>query len=316
MKESSMMEGVAILAVLIVITLIVPNVLPKGSTTQEARINSSESKISNNVSGVTLTAVNQTYSAPHLPYSRVISLGLGNARYAYQPYQEYVTITNKGKTPIDITGWQLKNGKDKRGYELGGRLQNFSSDIAIIPQGTLVISPRGPSLMQNVILQRGEKAIVTTGRIANQSPYNIVSFKENMCSGYLGDLETYTFTPRLSRDCPRPADEPGVSSLTTECRKFIERMSPCRQPEFETRDKDGEICINCVNGKLLSSSCVAFIKDHFNYGSCVSHHKNDPDFSSRTWRIFLGKGWEMWAQKYETMELFDSVGGLVDSYEY
>jgi len=93
-------------------------------------------------------------------------------------------------------------------------------------------------------------------------------------------------------------------------------MTPCRTPEFNTRDREEDICYNCVDGKLLSSSCVAFIKSHFNYGSCIANHASNPNFSGRTWRIFLGKGWEMWAEDYETIELFDQLGRLVDSRSY
>ena len=48
----------------------------------------------------------------------------------------------------------------------------------------------------------------------------------------------------------------------------------------------------------------------------VSEVVNDLNFSSRTWRIFLDKGWEMWARDYETIKLFDSLGQLVDDYKY
>ena len=140
--------------------------------------------------------------------------------------------------------------------------------------------------------------------------------KEKIWGGFLEDLPEYTFTPPLARNCPGPRDEPGVSALDTECRKFIERMTPCRTPQFNTRDREGDICSNCVDGKLLSGSCVAFIKSHFNYGSCIANHVNKSNFSGRTWRIFLGRGWEMWAEDYETIELFDQFGRLVDSRNY
>ena len=245
-----------------------------------------------------------------------ISLGTGNASYAYQPYEEYITIDNREREPVDITNWQLKNAKDKRAYDLGGSLKYFPADTAKIGRAAPFVSPMGTNIFQNVILQDGETAVITTGLIGSQLPYKIVSFKENICSGFLEDLPEYTFTPPLARNCPRPTDEPGVSALDTECRKFIERMTPCRTPEFNTRDREEDICYNCVDGKLLSSSCVAFIKSHFNYGSCIANHASNPNFSGRIWRIFLGKGWEMWAEDYETIELFDQLGRLVDSRSY
>ena len=301
---NSTAEGIVILAVLIVITLMGALKGTSNSTVNPSNPSGNTSPNRGN------TAVSNSSHALN------ISLGTGNASYAYQPYEEYITIDNREREPVDITNWQLKNAKDKRAYDLGGSLKYFPADTAKIGQAAPFVSPMGTNIFQNVILQDGETAIITTGSIGSQLPYKIVSFKENICSGFLEDLPEYTFTPPLARNCPGPRDEPGVSALDTECRKFIERMTPCRTPQFNTRDREGDICSNCVDGKLLSGSCVAFIKSHFNYGSCIANHVNNPNFSGRTWRIFLGRGWEMWAEDYETIELFDQFGRLVDSRNY
>jgi len=299
-----MMEGVVILAVLIVIVL----VTPKGGS--NPTVNPS------NPSENTGSGEEENVVKPNLSQARNISLGAGNASYSYQSYEEYITIDNRGRESVDITNWQLKNGKDKRAYDLGGELRYFPADTATIGPATLSVSPAGHNVFQNVVLQPGESAIITTGSVGSQLPYKIVSFKENICSGYLENLTEYAFTPQLTTNCPRPAEEPGVSALDTECRRFIERMSSCHTPEFNTRDRDGEICNNCVDNKALSSSCVAFIKNRFNYGSCIANHSNDQNFSGRTWRIFLNRGWEMWAKEFETMELFDQLGQLIKSRTY
>ena len=301
---NSTAEGIVILAVLIIITLMGALKGTSNSTVNPSNPSGNTSPNRGN------TAVSNSSSV------RNISLGRGNASYTYQPYEEYITIDNRGREPVDITNWQLKNAKDKRAYDLGGSLKYFPADTAKIGRAAPFVSPMGTNIFQNVILQDGETAVITTGLIGSQLPYKIVSFKENICSGFLEDLPEYTFTPPLARNCPGPRDEPGVSALDTECRKFIERMTPCRTPQFNTRDREGDICSNCVDGKLLSGSCVTFIKSHFNYGSCIANHVNKSNFSGRTWRIFLGRGWEMWAEDYETIELFDQFGRLVDSRNY
>lgn len=297
------LEGIVILAVLLVIIFITPK------NTPDSTADSLNSPGNTNSSGENIVSTTS-------PHARDISLRAGNASHAYQSYEEYITINNRGREPVDITNWQLKNSKDKRAYDLGGSLKYFPADTATIGQATLFISPSGLNKFQNVVLKPGETAIITTGSIGSQLPYRIVSFKENICSGYLEDLSEYAFTPALTHNCPRPAAEPGVSNLDTECRRFVERMSSCHTPEFNTRDREKEICYNCVDGKLLSSSCVMFIKNRFNYGSCIANHANDPNFSGRTWRIFLGRGWEMWAKEYETIELFDQFGQLVTEKTY
>lgn len=264
----------------------------------------------------TITDDKSARTTPSSVYASDIYLSTGNASYSYQPYEEYITITNSGSKPINITGWQLKNGKDERTYDIGDQLRHFSADTVTIGQAALYLSPSGQNLMQNVVLKGGEQAIITTGQIGSQSPYKIVSFKENKCSGYLENMDEYNFTPSLYTDCPLPKDETGVSGLGAECRRFIERMSYCRVPEFNTRDSNGEICSNCVDDVPLSSSCVNYIKARFNYASCITNHRNDSDFSGRTWRIFLGKSWEMWATEYETIKLYDEKGKLVNVYSY
>ena len=306
--KNSTAEGVVILVILIVVMLITLNTIPNSTANPPNTSNSSENISS---SGKETVSTNS-------PHAQDISIGTGNAAYTYQSYEEYITIYNRGREPVDITNWQLKNGKDKRAYDLGGDLRYFPADTAKIGQAVPFVSPSGLNQFQNVVLKPSETAIITTGKVGPQSPYNIVSFKENVCSGYLGELPEYTFTPPLTRNCPRPENEPGVSALDTECRRFIEGMPSCRTPEFNTRDSEGDICYNCVDFRLLSSACVAFIKNHFNYGSCIANHANDPDFSSQTqtWRIFLGRGWEMWAKEYETIELFDQFGRLVNSRAY
>jgi hypothetical protein len=247
-----------------------------------------------------------------------LSLSTGNAGYAYQSYEEYIVLENNGDQPVGITGWQLRNGKDRRVYNSGGSLQRFSSDVAIIPQATLLLSPQGTSVMSDVVLESGERAVITTGSVGVRHPYRIVSFKENICTGYLENLPDYSFQPSLSSyNCPRPELEPGVANLDVQCRKVIERLPSCATPEFELRDSNDEPCSICLEGERLSSSCAAFIKEHFSYRGCIAYHAGDSGFThGKDWRIYLGRGWEMWAEDYEAVELFDRLGNLIISENY
>lgn len=299
------MEGMAILGILLIIMLFGDKITPTIRDSSSGFIKSTSqageySRVTSNPS-----------------YSKSISLSTGNARYTYQSYEEYITIYNRGREPISITGWKLENNKEGRAYNVGGSdLRRFPSDTVVIGQGALFISPTGNSQLQNIVLQSGEDAVIMTGSVGNQLPYKIVSFKENICSGYLENLPEYTFTPQLSTSCPRPSDEFGVEQLDTECRKFVERMPSCHTPKFNTRDENGDICTNCVDEKPLSTACIAFIKSRFNYGSCIANHRYDPNFSSNTWRVFLNHGWELWAEEFETIKLFDQFGRLVTSSTY
>ena len=299
------LDGILILAVLIVIVI----AMPRGeggesflSTAPGTAITSSSASSNPNTSNPTLASS--------------IYIGSGNASYSYQAYEEYITIDNSGRTPIDITNWQLKNGKDTRPYDHGGSLQRFSADVAVIPQGVAILSPAGNNALQNIVLGEYERAIITTGSPTVQSPYKIVSFKENMCTGYLEALTDYSFTPALTQNCPQPRLEPGIEGMAVQCRDFINTLPSCQTPKFGGKDRDSLPCSTCVNGTSLTSTCANFIKAHFNFQGCMANHRNDSGFSSRTWRVFLGRGWEMWADKYETIEVFDQFGKLVNFQNY
>lgn len=298
------MEGVVILGVLVVMAFLAPR-----GDIDTNRTSSSTGGYSSNTGNNSLISKTSTYA-------NSVSIGTGNGRYSYQPFDEYITIYNRGRDAINISGWQLKNGKGERTYYLNGSLQRFTADTATIPQGTDFVSPNNTGTLKDIYLGSGETAIITTGQIGSRIPYQINSFRENICSGYLANMSEYQFNPPLYRNCPRPADEPGLEWLDSGCRTFVGRLQSCEIPNFDPIDNLGEKCTNCVNNTPLSSACVAFIKNHFNYGSCIANHQNDPEFYQNTWRIFLGKGWEMWANEYEKISLFDQFGRLVTEISY
>ena len=247
---------------------------------------------------------------------RSLALNSGNASYEDEAYKEYIELDNWGDTNLNITGWTLKNGKDKRTYASGDSLQQFSADVATIPQGTKLLRAQGGSAMGDIVLEPGERAIITTGYIGVNSPIQITSFKETSCTGYIEGLPEYAFTPTLSTSCPSPSREPGLANLDRDCQDYISGLSSCNTPEWSAKDSNGETCTTCIRGRRLSNQCAAFIKEHFSYQGCVAYHASDKDFSKKTWRIFLGRAWQMWSDKYETINIFDRAGNLVTGREY
>lgn len=314
-KGAGNLEGIFIIIFLIFIMLVTPRSTGPNRGLFSSPTVTGVSSASNFSSGTSLrgSIEGQTVSSSY----RTVAVGQGNASYEYQPYKEYITVENWGDKPVNITGWTLKNGKDRRTYDLQGQLQRFSADVARIPQAAPLLLPSGGSPLQDVVLARGERAVITTGTVGVTSPYRITSFKENACTGYLEYHPDYAFDPPLQISCPQPSREPGIEGLETSCRLFIETLSSCTTPVFDAKDDKGDSCETCIRGERLSSSCAAFIKEHFSYRGCVAYHAGDPGFSSgRTWRVFLGRGWEMWAENYETIELFDAQGLLAAFQNY
>ncbi len=282
--------------------------------------------------GGTVTT-NSNYQNPNAPisptittaYNGALSLSTGSAQYAYQPYEEYITLTNYSQAQLDLTGWKLQDARGQRTYNVGGGLQHYPSISASIPAASKYISPTGQNAYTGVILKPQETAIITTGSIGNTNPYTITSFKENECSGYLGNLTGYNFVPQLNTQCVQPSNEPGIRSLDNDCQRFINNLPSCQTPKFDTinaydnytSDSQGRTCTGCVNGVPgLSNACVAFIKSHFNYPGCIATHSSDPNFSGSTWRVFLNQPWEMWAADHDSISLFDQEGRLAAYQSY
>ncbi len=212
-------------------------------------------------------------------YKDKIVLKNGNAR-STNPNEEYLVLETSGKNTnrIDITGWYLKSAvtgntlqiKKASGLPITSNVNN-ENDIFV-----------GPS----------EKIYITTGR----SPIG-VSFKTNICTGYLEQFQD--FTPTLSRQCPKPE----FNSLNDDCLDFIESIPRC---EMNTK----EIPLG------IPYECSQFITSKINYQSCVDGYKNTSDFYGKEWRIFAGRDIEYWKDKRETIILYDSNGKLVDSITY
>ena len=179
----------------------------------------------------------------------------------------------------------------------------------------MYISPSGINSVRSIVLENGDRAIVTSGSSPSSTKYRMASFKENVCSVYLASDGDMTFNPPLSQSCPRPSQEAGVENLDRECRSFIEGMSSCHTPEYDSR-VDREILRGSVDGKVLSSSCASFIKSHYSYSSCIANHAGDKDFNLPMWRIYLGRQWEMWDSEHEVISLLDQTGQLVDYRSY
>lgn len=309
-QRGSVGEGLLVLTGLIVI--IVFFILPRRGVVGPMR------SFNNVTNPTTYTRYGQT-NAPaeqriitNSAYSGAVSIGQGNASYSTDPIEEYITIENQSDNLINLTGWKLTNNKGNRTYYSGNQQVSYPSDEVYIPQAAAYIEPRGISVLQNIVLKPGETAIITTGSTGVQSPYRIVSFKENKCSGYLESMPQYDFTPALTNSCAQVTEEPGFENLDSACRNFIRGIYSCQTPTFgSTARYLSEPCDNCVNGRPApSSACLAYIKEHYSYEGCLRYHKNDKDFYGRTWRVFLGRPWDMWGREDEVISLFDQFGRL------
>lgn len=243
------------------------------------------------------------------PYAGTIRLSTGNARTTAQPYEEYVTLVNRGQQDVNITGWRLANGKGSRPIQNAGNDYFYpSADLAVIGQGTEFLNPTGGFQVGDIVLKKGDKAVVTTGGPFTQYAFSIpTSFRENICLGYLPD---FPFTPRVSPQCPSLASDPLTRTLTDECYDYVRSLNRCENPTDRPTKKERE------EFELLSNQCQSFIRERAGYASCVTQNVGRADFSINQWRVFLGKSREMWSNSRDTITLYDSSGLIVDQVSY
>lgn len=243
-------------------------------------------------------------SSSQSPSSRNVSVLYGNASYSIQPHEEYIMIRNDG-SPVNITGWTLTNGKGTRPIQT---IQNSyvypAADSATIGTGTEFLDPSGVFQTGPIILASGDTAIITTGGPFSQFPFSIsTSFRENICVGY---LENYPFEPRLNQSCPLISNDPQIRTVTEECYDYMRFVGQCKNPEKTDKKRFDE----------QTTQCKSFIRARLNYPSCVANNRYAPNFSTRQWRVFLGKKSELWASQRETITLYDASGLIVDQISY
>ena len=251
------------------------------------------------------------------PYFDQFSINVGNARYEYQPNQEYIILNYRGQEPLDITGWYLTNGKSERNYDVGGKLIHGTSDAVLIPKvAKLFVSGQAQQVTSNLIVMPKGRVIITTGNLPSSSDFPATfSFQVNSCSGYLGEPSWYRLQPSLARNCPVSRDWPGVSQLTSECYSFVDRsISSCHTPVFE-RKSDG---YNYIDGRedRLTSTCRDFVKKNYNYNGCLANFAGQPDFLKPEWRVFLNRPWELWDKEREIITLYDRNNKIVTQTKY
>ena len=215
-----------------------------------------------------------------------VKLQSGNT-YATGVNEEYVEVfaSYNNKQPVNITGWTIKSA--------------ITGKSAIIPKGVYMPFSGVVNKEENIFLNPGDRAIITTG----DSPKG-VSFRLNTCTGYFEQFQD--FTPMLPQQCPRPSDEKlplGPNSLEDVCVKYIEQIPACV----------AHIQALPIG---LSDGCNEYINKNIHYNGCLGLHKNDSDFYKPEWRIFLKRSEKLWKSERETIKLLDADGKTIDSLSY
>lgn len=205
---------------------------------------------------------------------------------AKNPDEEYIFIEIDPYT---------KNAENISGLILRGA--GFNTSILIPKAVNLPISGTSPA-KTDAILPPGGHAVITSGR----SPIG-TSFRVNKCTGYLNQFQKYV--PDLDKNCPLPTDELKTYGPYGEatCSEFVEKIPRCA-------------VFQGAPPKTLSNVCVDFLAEKLNYNACVADHKNDRDFYSNEWRLFLNQPDKLWKNSGEIIRLMNAEGAVLDAVTY
>ncbi len=200
---------------------------------------------------------------------------------------EYIALETafSNTAPISLAGWSLRSA-------VTGAYAPLSNAANLFWMGAV-------NTLDPVSLAPGHTVLVSTAT----SPVG-TSFRENKCTGYLEQFQS--FAPPLSLHCPAPYTEVPLSTenlqqLGAECVDAASQIPTCEFPK--------EI-------PNVTPQCRAHLQTILSYNGCVGRHSSDSDFSEKTWRLFAGSARELWGNTHDAIQLLDAEGRVVDVYVY
>ena len=222
------------------------------------------------------------------PYAGNLTLSVGNVQ-STDPTAEYLVIRVSSNLvgQLSISNWKLESPVTALGAVIG-------------PANPLPISGTGKN-EASVTVGAGATIYVISGR----SPEG-ESFRKNLCTGYFGNNQS--FTPSLTRDCPRPSDELKKAAQagfipTDACISYVNGLSSCQ-------------LVSVAFPQNIGSGCQSFITTSLTYNGCVDAHKTNADFYKNEWYLYLDRDQELWKSSNEQIRLLDENGKVVASVSY
>lgn len=222
------------------------------------------------------------------PYAGQVTMTDNNAA-ATDPSKEYITleVSSDVTAPITISGWVLQSA--------------VSGMYGVIPQAADTLIAGTVNDVGPVSIPPGGTAIVITAA----SPVG-VSFRENMCSGYLAQVQR--FTPYLASSCPSPSDilpqtPENLRTFGSDCVDYAASVQRCHSPAQEMPS-------------TLSPACRTFLANNLSYNGCVAMYRSRSDFSLPAWRLYLALRQPLWTTTHDVVRLLDEQGRVVDVLSY
>lgn len=224
----------------------------------------------------------QTFGDPS-PYRGSVSIGSYETSGSET---EYIEIINSSQAEISITGWSIQSMVSGLRYPITTGANSFV-------MGSV-------NANEPIKLSSDMRAVIISG----PSPVG-VSFRENMCTGYLQEFGQ--FNPSLSLQCPAASSElpktaQNVSTYGASCFTHLERTPLCTRASHTPSE--------------ISAACSTFVQQTLTYTGCADRHRWRSSFLGGTWRIYLGGASNVWSDESDVLRLLDADGRVVDVLSY
>jgi len=175
-------------------------------------------------------------------------------------------------------------------------LENNEGDKIRLPQASALPLQGVVNKTEEIKISRDINVIISSG----QSPLG-VSFRENKCTGYLGQFQNYY--PPLEKECPAQIDtvtEHNIG-LLPDCRAYVESLPMCETKLYDFPEN-------------VAPSCQVIVRSYIHYNACVEAHRDDSDFYLPIWRLYLNGAEEFW-KNGDTIKILNENGELLNIHQ-
>jgi len=206
-----------------------------------------------------------------------ISPSYGTVNNFQAPSSLTISFSLKPGESLDLTGWEIKS----------------KGDQTYIPQAVNVYLPGGFGSPQDIIVKdNGYLNIYSAQGPAGQN------MRLNECIGYLNN--TYQTNYLFPNSCPALyQSRADIVNFSSGCQDYITSLGSCAAPDLNNQSI------------AYDAACKQFLADRANYGGCFSAYRNDPNFLSNQWFIFLGD-YHFLNQEHDKVDLYNKSGQLID----
>ena len=220
------------------------------------------------------------------PYvGSVVFLDRASGVKASEPDREYfvLLVSDVLPSPLTITDWKVLDRATKKMHRIPRAVKVFGSG----------------DVSASVVVSAGDRIFVSSG----DSPVK-TSFQVNKCSGYRS--QSVDFVPSIKTTCTDPVREftsyGKVPFSDDVCFDTVSSLSPCTTLKVAPQ------------GSTIA--CRDFLQKILSEKGCVSRHRNDADFFTGEWRLFLKSDRELWKNRDNVLYLLDENDLLVATMVY